>query len=49
MFHCTLFKQYLLDQQILTMQKAGARAIIKVSGHQYRWSAGGYDPEIGRF
>ena len=28
---------------------AGARAIIKVSGHQYRWLAGGYDMEIGHF
>ena len=28
---------------------AGARAIIKVSGHQYRWLAGGYDLEIGYF
>ena len=26
---------------------AGARAIIKVSGHQYRWLAGGHDLEIG--
>ena len=26
---------------------AGARAIIKLSGHQYRWLAGGYDQEIG--
>ena len=25
---------------------AGARVIIKVSGHQYRWLAGGYDLEI---
>ena len=25
------------------------RAIIKVSGHQYRWLAGGYDLEIGHF
>ena len=24
-------------------------AIIKVSGHQHRWLAGGYDPEIGHF
>ena len=24
-----------------------AQAIIKVSGHQYRWLAGGYDLEIG--
>ena len=28
---------------------AGARAIIKVSGHQHRWLAGGYDLEIGHF
>ena len=28
---------------------AGARVIIKVSGHQYRWLAGGYDLEIGHF
>ena len=28
---------------------AGARAIIKVSGHQYQWLAGGYDMEIGHF
>ena len=27
----------------------GARAIIKVSGHQYWWLAGGYDLEIGHF
>ena len=27
----------------------GARAIIKVSGHQYQWLAGGYDLEIGHF
>ena len=27
-------------------KKAGARAIIKVLGHQYRWLAGGYDMEI---
>ena len=26
---------------------AGTQAIIKVSGHQYQWLAGGYDPEIG--
>ena len=26
---------------------AGDCAIIKVSGHQYRWLAGGYDLEIG--
>ena len=28
---------------------AGAQAIIKVLGHQYRWSAGDYDLEIGHF
>ena len=28
---------------------AGVQAIIKVSGHQYRWLAGGYDLEIGQF
>ena len=27
----------------------GTCAIIKVSGHQYRWLAGGYDGEIGHF
>ena len=25
---------------------AGARVIIKVLGHQYRWLAGGYDLEV---
>ena len=25
----------------------GTRVIIKVSGHQYQWLAGGYDLEIG--
>ena len=25
---------------------AGTRVIIKVSGHQYQWLAGGYDLEI---
>ena len=29
--------------------KAGAWAIIKMSGHQHRWLAGGYDLEIGHF
>ena len=28
---------------------ASAQAIIKVSGYQYRWLAGGYDLEIGHF
>ena len=27
----------------------GARAIINVSGYQYRWLASGYDLEIGHF
>ena len=27
----------------------GAPAIIKVSGHQYQWLAGGYDLTIGHF
>ena len=30
-----------------SIEAAGARVIIKVLGHQYRWSAGGYDLEIG--
>ena len=28
---------------------AGARAIIKVSGHQYQCLAGGFDLEMGHF
>ena len=28
---------------------AGAQVIVKVSGHQYPWLAGGYDLEIGQF
>ena len=28
---------------------AGTLAIIKVSGHQHQWLAGGYDLEIGHF
>ena len=28
---------------------AGIQTIIKVSGHQYWWLAGGYDLEIGHF
>ena len=27
----------------------GARMAMKLSGHQYRWLAGGYDLEIGHF
>ena len=33
----------------LTIARAPARVIIKVSGHQYWWLAGGYDLEIGHF
>ena len=33
----------------MTLSLAGARAIIKVKGHQYRRLAGGYDLEIGQF
>ena len=28
---------------------ASNQAIIKVSGHQHQWLAGGYDLEIGHF
>ena len=28
---------------------AGAQEIIKVSGHHYRWLAGGYELETGHF
>ena len=27
----------------------GAQVIIKVSGHQHQWLAGGYDLDIGHF
>ena len=33
----------------LTYISTGARAIIKVSGHQYGWLAGGYDLKMGYF
>ena len=32
-----------------SMGGAGARAISKVPGHQYRWLPSGYDLEIGHF
>ena len=35
------------DPSLLITTLAGARAIIKVLGHQYWWLAGGYDLEIG--
>ena len=28
---------------------AGIQAIVRVAGHQYWWSAGGYDMELGHF
>ena len=34
-----------IDDRSLT----AAWAIIKVSGHQHQWLAGGYDLEIGHF
>ena len=40
----------ILIKEILVKAKGvyiDARAIIKVFGHQYWWSAGGYDLEIG--
>ena len=42
--HSHLFTTSIDDPSI-----AGAQAIIKVSGHQYLWLAGGYDLEIGHF
>ena len=37
------------DDPTLIITLAGDRAIVKVSGHPYRWLAGGYDLEIGHF
>ena len=37
------------DPSLLSITLAGARVIIKVSGHQYWWLAGGYDLETGYF
>ena len=39
----------MLSTFTLIITLAGAQAIIKVSGHQHQWLAGGYDPEIGHF
>ena len=33
------------DDLTLIFARVPARVIIKVSGHQYRWLAGGYDLE----
>ena len=44
------FKQHTNKQTILSLVcHSGARVIVKVSGHQYWWLAGGYDREIGHF
>ena len=40
---------HLLTTSIEDPLLAGSRAIIKGSGHQYHWLAGGYDLEIGQF
>ena len=40
---------YLLNTGTDDPSLAGARVIIKVSGHQHQWLAGGYDLEIGHF
>ena len=37
------------DDSTLIITLAHAQAIIKVSGNQYRWLAGGYNLEIGHF
>ena len=34
---------------IVCITLVDARAIIKVSGHQFRWSEGAYDLEIAHF
>ena len=40
---------HLLTTFTLIITLAGTWVIIKVSGHQHRWLAGGYDLEIGHF
>ena len=54
MYAFTAHKSHIL--QVTSMLAAskivlflGTRVIIKVSGHQYWWLAGGYDLEIGHF
>ena len=42
-------RNYLLTFGTDDPSPAGAWVIIKVSGHQYWWLAGGYDLEIGHF
>ena len=43
--HANMFTNTLSEKATIS----GAQAIIKVTGHQYRWLAGGYDLEIGHF
>ena len=40
---------HLLNTGTDDLSLAGAWAIIKVLGDQYRWLAGGYDLKIGHF
>ena len=37
------------DPSLLMSTLAGNQLIIKMSGHQHQWPAGGYDLEIGHF
>ena len=43
-----LYSGHAKNRLISSSRPAGAQAIIKVSGHQHRWLAGGYDLEIGQ-
>ena len=47
--HNTKYQANTDDPSLSIITHAGAWAIIKVSGHQYQWLAGGYDLEIGFF
>ena len=52
--HASHFQKKMPYFQVITTSVdgpslAGARAMIKVSGHQYWWLAGGYDMETGHF
>ena len=48
-FHNHLLTTGADDPTLKIIALGGAQAIIKVSGHQYRCSAGGYDLERGHF
>ena len=41
--------QLLFIRELVYADISGARTIIKVSGHQHQWLAGGYDLDIGLF